>query len=155
MYIYIEPWAQIGGGGGDGGTRPPPPTFFQVGDGIWNVPPTFCGYDENWNFFMHFFFFFCLSNFFRMRAGKGTPTNCSTQMALPPKKVSESPPPPYQLFWDLRVTFGGSVYVPPTIRFGFAPLHRASREDYHHLFRATLTKLHHIRINHYLDTAKL
>ena len=45
--------------GANRGTRPPPPpTFFQVGDGISNVPPpTFCGYDENWNFIMHFFFF--------------------------------------------------------------------------------------------------
>ena len=117
------------GGGGDGGTRRPPPTFFQVGDGISNVPPTFCGYDENWNFFMHFFFFFffffACQIFFGCAPGK-VPLQIVRRRWRSPKKVSESPPPPpppaYQLFWDLRVTFGGSVYVPPTIRFGFAPL---------------------------------
>ena len=130
-------WYQIrganrgGGGGGTGGTRPP--TFFQVGDGISNVSPTFCGYDENWNFFMHFFFFFfffLLVKFFSDARRERYPYKLFDADGAPPKKVSESPPPAYQLFWDLRVTFGGSVYVPPppppppTIRFGFAPLYQ-------------------------------
>ena len=119
-----------GGGGGDGGDASPP-RFFRWGTEYQMSPPTFCGYDENWNFFMHFFFFFIiflLVNFFSDARRERYPYKLFDADGAPPKKVSESPPPPpphppaFQLFWDLRVTFGGSVYVPPTIRFGFAPL---------------------------------
>ena len=136
--------ANPGGGGGGGGGRVPP--FFQVGGHNSNVPPPppprFGGRMNFGSYIMYFVAFFFVAFFLLVRnvCDVGwVPLHiltCATFDAdgAPEKKsVGVPPPPPHQLFWDLRYLWGwrrsGKMCLPPpTIRFGFAPLPTAIKK---------------------------
>ena len=106
------PWAQIRGGGDtiSNVPPPPPPTFCfggRMNFGRYNV--VFCLFFLAFLAYILFFFFFLLVRNVR-------------DVGVPPP-----PPPPLISFFGTCATFGAgggreNVSVPPTIRFGFAPL---------------------------------
>ena len=137
--VSVSMGANPGGGGGGGGQGDVSPTFLKVGDTISNVLPRFWGWMiihlYNDPFYMvcdivdpfSFFFFACQKG---LSCRMGTPTLCQKKLSHKiwvEKKSVGVPPPLISFFWDLHNfrgwrRSGKKMCVPPTIRFGLAPM---------------------------------